>query len=333
MGAGMGWGDFDLDGFVDLYVGNGDYLGSRTGEAKLDQLFRNLAGTQFDNVTTVASPDGFGFAQGIAVGDSNRDGFEDVFVSSYGQNFLLVNQGDGSFQRQDLGSAGNEPVWKTGCIQIDLDDDGDLDIFATCYLDWTPENHHPCEYSGQVGYCGPGTYDATKDLVYENLGDGTFRMDPQALGMKESSKGLVVGALDVDGDRIPEIYVGSDLTKNRLYHRDSASKEYKNIADESGVATSKNGVAEATMGLALKDFDGNGKPDLFLTHYYQFKNTLYLNQGSRAFKDASYESRIKSLSFDYIGFGTIPVDYDCDGDFDLFIANGHVLGEHIPPFR
>ena len=331
MGAGIGWIDFDLDGFWDIYLGNGDQL---VGDSThVNQLFRNLNGTGFANISEFASPDGSGFTQGIAVGDSNQDGFEDILVSNFGQTYLLLNQGDGSFLKTAIASGEDESEWKASCIQVDLDQDGDLDIFVTCYIDWTVANHHPCTYKGVTGYCGPGTYEATRDLLFENNGDGTYTEKGLAAGVDYESKGLVVCAGDFNQDRVPEIYVGSDLTKNAFYVKQPGGFQFKNVADDTGVAASKNGLAEATMGFALRDFDTDGRLDLFLTHYYQNKNTLYLNQGDLLFKDASYESRIKALSFDSIGFGTVPVDYDNDADFDLFVSNGHVLGEGIAPFR
>jgi hypothetical protein len=330
MGSGLAWIDLDQDGWLDLYCGNGDSL---VGESwHKNQLFRNQAGKDFRNVTTAEMSDGGLFSQGIAVGDVNRDGFPDMVVANYGQNYLLVNQGDGSFDKRALGRVEDEPKWSTGCIMVDLDGDGDRDIVMTCYVDWSPEIHHPCPYNGVVGYCGPGTYASTHDLIYENLGDDQFREVHVEAGMDFPTKGLVVAAADFDQDRKPEVYVGSDLTPNAFYRVSEQGLKLENVANLAGVAVSKNGAAEATMGLALQDFDQNGQIDLFLTHYYQNKNTMYLNQGKGSFLDASFETRIKYLSFDSIGFGTAPIDYDRDSDFDLFVSNGHVLGEHIPPF-
>lgn len=331
MGSGIAWLDFDLDGFWDLYLGNGDSLIGKSSHR--NQVFRNLSGKRFDSVSELVSPDSNGFTQGLAVGDVNQDGFDDLFVSNYGKDYLLINQGDGSFDRQDIGGLGHGSVWGASAILVDLDSDGDVDLFQTCYVDWTVENHHPCVYQGVPGYCGPGTYGGTPDLVYINQGDGQWTESHSALGIDYQSKGLVVCAADFDDDRRPEIYVGSDLTNNAFYRWSPDEKKYQNVANDIGLAASKNGLAEATMGFAVRDFDGNGHIDLFLTHYFQNKNTLYLNQGDLFFRDASYESRIKALSFDFIGFGTIPLDYDGDSDFDLFISNGHVLGENIRPFR
>lgn len=335
MGSGMAWIDFDLDGYWDLYVGNGDAL--QGPSTHLNQLFRNHAGENFISVTDSASPDGSGFAQGMATGDFNRDGFEDLFVSNFGQSFLLVNLGDGSFEKRLVPAPEGNSNWGSSCVLVDLDSDGDLDIFLARYIEWNVELHRECRYSNTVGYCGPGQFQGTSDLLYENQGDGTFVEVHESAGIDFKSKGLAVCAADFDGDRIPEIYVGSDLTPNAYYRRTqtggSKQLSYANGSDDAGIASSKNGIDQATMGLAVCDFDQNGLPDLFLTHYYQDQNTLYLNQGKHLFKDASYESRIRATSLQTIGFGTVPIDYDNDGDFDLFVTNGHVLGKHIPPFR
>ncbi|MEC9093180.1 MAG: CRTAC1 family protein, partial [Planctomycetota bacterium] len=331
MGSGIAWVDLDLDGYLDLYLANGDSLSGTSSH--LNQVYRNCDGNRFENVTSFVSKDGKGFSQGLSVGDLNRDGFDDVFVTNFGQNYWLLNQGDGSFERLAVGEIAQEPRWSASCVLVDLEGDGDLDVFVASYIDWTVQNHHRCDYDGVAGYCGPGTYAATNDLIYENLGDGRFREIHREAGIDYQSKGLVVCAADFNHDRIPEIYIGSDLTRNAFYQKNPGEFRYTNVAEDVGLAASKNGLAEATMGFAVRDFDSNGHIDLFLTHYYKNKNTLYLNQDKLYFKDASYESRIKALSFDFIGFGTIPIDYDNDSDFDLFISNGHVLGENVSPFR
>ena len=136
-----------------------------------------------------------------------------LWLNVFGQNYLLLNLGDGSFSRQPVGDLASEPCWNTSCVQVDLDQDNDLDIVVASYVDWTVKNHHPCNYKGIAGYCGPGTYAATRDLVYENQGDGTYVEVGQSAGFDFKSKGLVVCAADFDHDRNPEIYLGSDLTQ------------------------------------------------------------------------------------------------------------------------
>ena len=195
-----------------------------------------------------------------------------------------------------------------------------------------------CVYGDRKGYCGPGRYDGVPDLVYLNQRDGTFRDAAAELGFNKSAgKGLAVVASDFNDDRKPEIYVANDMTANFLYTRCSdrvtepAAVCYEDVAGQSGCAVSGDGMNQASMGISCADFDGDGKIDIYLTDYYQMKNTLYHNLGEMLFEDDSLRTGVATSSLSYLGFGTWPLDYDSDGDADLFVANGHVLGSAIEP--
>jgi hypothetical protein len=336
MGGGVAWIDVDHDGWLDLFLTNGRSLDPSAPQANQPtcRLYRNLHGERFSEIT---SPSGAGitlFGQGCAVGDYDGDGFADLFVSGYGPD-----AGDGTFHDVTAEAGVSDPDWSTSSLWVDLDGDQYLDLFVTNYMDVTWENRKVCEYGGRPGYCGPGSYAGVQDRAYLNRGDGTFQESSERLGLRaENGKGLAVVAVDFDDDLLPEIYVANDMTANFLFTRRAESGDrsggatpYREVAAESGCAVSGSGLNEASMGIALADFDGDGRIDIYLTHYYRMKNTLYRNLGNLLFDDDSYRSRVAAASHESLGFGTAPIDYDRDGDFDLFIANGHVLGPEQQP--
>jgi enediyne biosynthesis protein E4 len=345
MGGGAAWVDFDGDGQLDLYLMNGSELGpgQRTppSEPHTNRLYRNVGHGQFQEVTHLTGTEEFGYGQGCSVGDFDGDGFPDLYLTNYGANVLLRNLGDGTFEDiTDLADVG-DPLWSTGAIWIDLDDDGLLDLYVVNYLDVTLANSKKCMYeTGVASYCGPGEYQGQPDRAYRNLGDGRFEEASEKLGLaSQEGKGLAVAAVDFNHDLRPEIYVANDMWANFLFTRDTAHRLpasaadqlYADVAIAAGAAFADNGNNEASMGIACGDFDGDGLTDIFLTHFYKQKNTLYRNLGSLLFQDDSRRTRIAATSFDSLGFGTVPFDFDRDGTLDLFVANGHVLGPLVQP--
>jgi enediyne biosynthesis protein E4 len=344
MGGGAAWIDFDGDGQLDLYLMNGTEVGPGerppSDEPHTNRLYRNRGG-RFVEVTDVAHASEFSYGQGCAVGDFDADGFPDLYLTNYGANVLLRNLGDGTFEDVTAEAEVDDPLWSSSAVWVDLDNDGLLDIYVVNYLDVTPANSKICTYEdGYRGYCGPGEYLGLPDRVYRNLGDGRFVEASEELGLaSQGGKGLAVAAVDFNHDLRPEIYVANDMWANFLFtrdtrHRDSALADdrlYADVAISAGAAFADNGNNEASMGIACGDFDGDGLPDIFLTHFYQQKNTLYRNLGSLLFQDDSRRTRIAATSFDTLGFGTVPFDFDRDGALDLFVANGHVLGPELQP--
>ena len=354
MGGGVGWLDFDLDGRLDLYMVDGSYLAAdQVNEGRyFNRLYRNTE-SGFQDISLSTGADGLEYGQGVAIGDFDADGFPDIFVANYGNNRLYRNQGDGSFRDVSIeaGFAGSQ--WSSSTLWLDIDRDGDLDLYVVNYMDVRADNLKKCRYQGVVGYCGPGEYDALFDSVYINNGNGTFVESAEQLGLRaENGKGLAISAMDFDLDGVPEIYVANDMTPNFLFStRDPfqdaeeeaeyedeeetqpPSKLYSELGIFSGTAASDVGQPEASMGISAADFDRDGLPDIFLTHFYSHKNTLYRNLGGLIFTDASKTSNIARTSFDTLGFGTVNLDYDLNGAIDLFIANGHVLGPEHPPYE
>ena len=349
MGGGAAWFDFDRDGWLDLFLVNGDELAAEPQRPKkhADSLYRNRDGQHFEEISGSAFAGTMGYGQGCAVGDFDADGFEDLYVSGFQTSTLLHNLGDGTFEDATAESSTRIKEWGASCVWLDINDDRNLDLYVVTYLDATLKNQQHCKFNGVSGYCGPGHYEAVVDRLFLNLGDGRFREVGEEVGIAiPEGKGLGITVLDFDLDGQNEIYVANDMTPNFLFQRQpgtasranpsdaiSVLPKYRDVAPESGCAVSDMGQNEASMGVACADFDGNGYYDIFLTHFYAQKNTLYRNLGGLQFEDDSRRSRIAATSFDMLGFGTVAFDYDRDGRADLFVANGHVLGPEHKPFE
>lgn len=342
MGGGVAWIDIDRDGQIDLYAVNGSSLWTDESEppdGHTNHLFRNVGGS-FVKVTQETDTGDPRFGQGCAVGDFNADGFDDLYIANYGRNTLLQSNGDGTFENVTDPSQTGTSGWSSSCVWFDANGDGLNDLYVVNYLNVTRENHRSCQYVDIEGYCGPGGWNGVDDILYLNDGNGTFHSQTSGTWSlpTESAKGLSVAVADFDEDRIPEVYVANDMMPNFLLKRlhnvsaeDDHSPLYQNMAGVAGCAVSNEGMNEASMGIACSDFDGDGLVDVFLTHFFESKNTLYRNLGELLFEDASRQSRIAASSFDKLGFGTVSFDANLNGSEDIFIANGHVLGPHHSP--
>ncbi len=343
MGGGVAWLDFDRDGKMDLYAVNGCRLWDSDPQQSVhvSRLFRNLDGKQFADVAFPSNSAANRYGQGVAAGDFNGDGFPDLHLSNFGANVLLVNNGDGTFDDVTQSAGVGDPSWSTSAVWFDADGDGQEDLYVVNYVDVTRDRHKVCQYNGKAGYCGPGSWNGVEDRLYVNLGDGRFQESARRLGIDSTGgKGLAVIVSDFDEDQRPEIYVANDMVENFLFTRSPTDQKtqgllprYHNVAERAACARSEDGRNEASMGIASADFDGDGRPDIFLTHFYQSKNTLYRNLGNLFFADDSKRMRIAAISYNSLGFGTVAADFDRDGDADLFIANGHVLGPAHNPYE
>ena len=346
MGGGAGWIDYDQDGKLDLYLVNGCQLAEdpfASTNRHQNRLYRNLGQGHFEDATLASSTGDRQFGHGCAVGDYDADGFPDLYISNFGSNTLLHNNGDGTYEDITGQARIGDRSWSFSCIWIDLDLDEDLDLYVTNYLDWDFANSQVCEQKGAVGYCGPGKYRGLADHVYLNQGDGTFQEAATRLGITGMHpKGLGVAGMDLDNDLRPEIYVANDESANFLFTTTAAVHTnetdgserllYQNRARETGCALSGDGFTEASMGIVCLDYNRDSHLDLFLTHFFEQKNTLYAGQPKLRFSDVSQQSGVVEPSWNRLGFGTVALDYDRDGWQDLVVANGHVLGPNCPPF-
>ena len=341
MGGGAAWLDVDLDGWLDLYLTEGCRLEkSAVGDGEhRDRLYRGRGTAGFRDVSAVAGIGDDHSGQGVAVGDYDADGFPDLYLANFGPAVLLHNNGDGTFSDVTAAAGIEFAKWGTSAAFADLDHDGQLDIYACTFLDNRLGNNKACDYPQGRGYCGPGSYVGEQDQVWVGRGDGTFVERSADLGFTETNgrgKGLAVSVVDLDDDLVPEVYVGNDMTPNYLYTRrapQGTPARYEELATSAGCAVSDDGENEASMGIVTEDFDGDGRPDLFLAHFYQAKNTLYQNLGQLLFADVSRKTRIAATSLHNLGFGTVGLDWDRDGRMEMFVATGHVLGPSVQPYQ
>ena len=341
MGGGAAWLDIDLDGWLDLYLTEGCRLEkSAVGDGEhRDRLYRGRGAAGFRDVSAVAGIGDDHYGQGVAVGDYDADGFPDLYLANFGPAVLLHNNGDGTFTDVTAAAGIAFAKWGTSAAFADLDHDGQLDLYACTFLDNRLGNNKACDYPQGRGYCGPGSYVGEQDQVWVSRGDGTFVERSADLGFTETNgrgKGLAVSIVDLDDDLVPEIYVGNDMTPNYLYtrrHPQGAPARYEELATSAGCAVSDDGENEASMGIVTEDFDGDGRPDIFLAHFYQAKNTLYQNLGQLLFADVSRKTRIAATSLHNLGFGTVGLDWDRDGRMEMFVATGHVLGPSVQPYQ
>ena len=341
MGGGAAWLDVDLDGWLDLYLTEGCRLEkSAVGDGEhRDRLYRGRGTAGFRDVSAVAGIGDDHYGQGVAVGDYDADGFPDLYLANFGPAVLLHNNGDGTFTDVTAAAGIEFAKWGTSAAFADLDHDGQLDLYACTFLDNRLGNNKACDYPQGRGYCGPGSYVGEQDQVWVSRGDGTFVERSADLGFTETNgrgKGLAVSIVDLDDDLDPEVYVGNDMTPNYLYTRRSAEgapARYEELATSAGCAVSDDGENEASMGIVTEDFDGDGRPDIFLAHFYQAKNTLYQNLGQLLFADVSRKTRIAATSLHNLGFGTVGLDWDRDGRMEMFVATGHVLGPSVQPYQ
>lgn len=333
-GGGCGWIDFDRDGFCDLYFVQGGNPTASTTDSQPDNcLYRNLGGQEFVEVTVPSGTGDRSYGQGIAVGDYDNDGFDDIYLTNVGADYLLQNQGDGTFRRLETQMTRDPPEWSSSAAWGDLDRDGDLDLYVAHYADYDP--HHPklCfRKSGEPATCHPKDVDPSPDRCYRNNGDGTFESVEQQWGLYgEGNRALGVAILDFNLDGWVDLYIANDTTENFLFINQEG-KGFKNLARFLGCAVNSNGSAQASMGIAVGDYDANGYIDLYLSHFHDEWNTLYQNLGESGFRDVTTATGLAFPTMNKLGFGTIMEDYDHNGKQELIVVNGHiddVIESHI----
>jgi len=330
MGAGAAVFDADLDGDLDLYFVQSGALplqAERAGEPP-NELWLNDGGMRFSNHTAMSGDAAHrGYGMGASVGDTNGDGYEDLFVTNLGADVLLAGEPGASF-RDVTGAAGISVTgWSGGAIFFDPDNDGDLDLFITGYLEIDIEHPQVCglQREGWRSYCHPDAYAGVPDSYWLNLGDGRFRDATESAGLCDSAgKGLGAVASDLDGDGHLDIYVANDSVENRLWLGDGAG-HFKDGTLLAGVGVNGLGLTEAGMGLATGDVDGDLQLDLFVTNFDDESNTLYRAEGAGLFSDITQIAGLEGSSRLSVGFGALLEDFDGDGDLDIAVANGHII--------
>lgn len=330
MGGAAAWLDYDGDGLLDLYLANSAGTEVFRPERPLrGALYRNEGNGEFTEVTegTGTGAEGL-FGMGVAVGDYDNDGDPDLVVTGYRKLLLFRNSGEGTF-RDVSGPAGVAlpDKWGSSAAWLDFDNDGWLDLAVVNYLDWSPENNLRCGEMrpGYRSYCHPNKYRGQTPNLFRNLGNGQFEDVSERVGLEDyAGNGLGIVCFDYDRDGWMDIFIANDSMPNFLF-RNVGGRQFEEVAFFAGVALGENGETEAGMGVDAADYDGDGWPDLYITHLDFEFDRLYRNGTDGTFRDATFESGIGYATFDVSGFGTGFIDYDNDGWRDLFVANGHVL--------
>ena len=353
LGGGVAVLDFDGDGLLDLYFpGGGSFEGpdGRKITGRAGRLYRNLGGWKFRDVTAEAGLDHLAggadwfYSHGAAVADYDRDGWPDLLVTGYGRVALFHNEPDGKGGRRfaDVSRAAGllgPHFWATSAAWGDLDGDGFPDLYVCQYVNWSNHNDPACTgYRAGVprDICAPGKFDSRPHALYRNKGDGTFEDVTRSCGLRcdrpdrEYGKGLGVLFVDVDGDGRPDVYVANDTTDNFLYLNRSTPGRIR-IEErglELGVARDDNGVMNGSMGVDAADFDGGGRPSLWVTNYENEFHGLYRNRsagGRLLFNFHTAAAGLGAVGPNFVGFGTAFLDVDGDGWEDLVVSNGHVM--------
>ncbi len=326
-GAGTAFLDYDGDGWLDLYMVNGGRIpGLSTAPLVANELYRSRGDGTFVPCAQQAGVDDTGFGMGAVVGDYDNDGDPDLYLTNFGANLLYRNTGDGRFADASTGVA--DTGWGTSAAFADIDLDGDLDLYVGNYVEYPIADPVICRVgnSEERLYCDPRKFAGQIDRLYINGGaesDWTFVDRTREMGLENTSGkelGVIFGDIDNDGD--PDLYLANDMTPNMLYRNDGTRFVEKGLA--SGTSLNDEGGIEAGMGVDMADADGDGHLDLFVTNFQWESNTLYRNLGRGFFADATVASGINKVSMSHLGFGTGFLDFDNDGDLDLFVANGHV---------
>ena len=340
MGPGAGLLDYDNDGDLDVYLAQGELLGSGTplvplpeGQPPGDRLYRNDLevrpdGTRtlrFTDVTEESGVPAGGYGMGVAAGDYDNDGWVDLYLTRFGRNRMLRNRGDGTFADVSAATGADEPSWGVPASFFDFDRDGWLDLFVGNYLNYTLDTHTQCyNRAGPPDYCPPEVSPPAPSRLYRNRGDGAFADVTAAAGLaREFGPALGAAAADYDGDGRIDLFVANDQQENQLWINQGGGR-FRNLALPRGVALGAAGDAKADMGVDAGDFDNDGDEDLFITELTGQGSTLYVNDGAGLFEDLSAAYGIRAASLPYTGFGAGWIDVDNDGWLDVVAVNGSV---------
>src|SRR3984893_14699982 len=335
-GTGVAIFDYDNDGWPDIFIVNGTKLeGFPAGKGQTNHLHLNNNVGTFTDVTEKAGLARTGWGQGVCVGDYDNDGWDDLHVTYYGKNILYHNNGNGTFTdvSDKAGVTGSGKAWGTGCAFVDYDRDGRLDLMVANYVDFdlsttpAPGERSSCIWKGVPVMCGPQGLPGAKNILYHNRGDGTFENVTTKAHVDQTTGhyAFSVTTLDFDDDGWPDIFVACDSTPSILY-RNNRDGNFTDGDVTAGAAFNEDGRAQAGMGSTVSDYNGDGKLDIFKTNFSDDSATLYRNNGDGTFDDVAYRAGL-GLNTQYLGWGTMFLDFDNDGWPDLLLVNGHVYPE------
>jgi enediyne biosynthesis protein E4 len=334
MGPGVALFDYDNDGRLDIFLVNGAPLDDptpvgaipqKTGPKYWNRLFHQKPDGTFEDTTEKAGLQGAGYGMGVAVGDYDNDGFEDLYVTAYGGNKLYHNNGDGSFtdvtEKAGVGGSG----WSTSAAWVDLDNDGLLDLVVLRYLQWDFSDIWCGEHrEGYRSYCHPDVFPAIAPLVYHNEGNGHFTEVARKIGLAKPAKGLGIAIADYDHDGNIDLFFANDSMIEFLYHN-KGNGQFEEVGLMSQVAVDGDGRTYAGMGVDFADYNNDGWPDLVVTDLANQRYALYKNEGDGTFTYSSFATGFGKITMPHSGWGVRFLDYDNDGWKDLLIAQGHDL--------
>lgn len=334
MGSGIALFDYDNDGRLDIFLVNGAPLrdpepsGSipqKTNSKYWNRLYHQKPDGTFEDVTEKAGLQGSGYGMGVAVGDYDNDGYDDLYVTAYGGNKLYHNNGDGTFtdvtDKAGVGGSG----WSTSAAWVDLDNDGLLDLVVLRYLDWDFRDIWCGQRKeGYRTYCHPDIFQAVSPLAYKNGGNGSFTEISAKIGLSKPGKGLGIALADYDRDGHVDVFVANDSMIEFLYHNKNDGT-FEDVAIQAGAAVDSNGRTYAGMGVDFSDYNNDGWPDLVVSNLAGQTYAMYQNNGDGSFNYASDTSGFGRITQPHSGWGVAFIDYDNDGWKDVLIAQGHDL--------
>ncbi|MGH9841820.1 MAG: CRTAC1 family protein [Blastocatellia bacterium] len=336
MGGGVAFFDYDNDGWLDVYLTNTPTVASfKANQLPSNRLFRNNGDKTFTDVTAKAGVGFRGWSLGVSVADYDNDGDEDLYLTNFSANVLYRNDGNGSFTDVTKAAGVGDARWSASSGWADYDNDGDLDLFVANYVEFDLGNPPEfgkgryCIYKSLEVLCGPRGMRGAGDALYRNDtkpgGDATFTDVARAAGVADERGSFGLGAAwsDLDDDGDPDLYVANDTQPNLLYWN-QGNGAFKEAGLLAGAAVDVNGKARAGMGVAIGDYDNDGRFDLSVTNFSDEAYALFRNQGGGEFSDKAVNANIARTSLPYLGWANFLADFDNDGWRDLFAANGHV---------
>jgi hypothetical protein len=337
MAGGVAVFDYNNDGNLDIFFTNGADIVTlnKTSSKYSNRLFRNNGNGTFTDVTEQSGLAGTGYDVGVAIGDYDNDGYEDIFVGGVHRNSLYHNNGNGTFTdvttKAGLAQPDKEfgPLWSVGGAWVDVNNDGLLDLFVVNYMSWNVNKEPDCKWEGKPEYCHPKMYKALPNQLFLNNGDGTFKDVSAQSGIRSHlGKGMGVGVADYDGDGLPDIFVANDKVFNFLFHN-KGHVRFDEVAFEAGVSLPEQGNVISGMGVDFRDLDNDGRPDITLVGLDNETFPVYRNDGKAGFTDITAKSGMALLSSPMAGYSANIADFDNDGWKDIFVSRGHVQSPNM----
>ena len=332
MAGGVAVFDYNNDGNLDIFFTNGADINTlqKSSPKYYNRLFRNNGDGTFTDVTEKAGLAGTGYDTGVAIGDYDNDGYEDIFVAGVYRNTLYHNNGDGTFtdvtEKAGLAQPDKEygPLWSIGAGWVDVNNDGLLDLFVVNYLKWDGSKEPPCTFEGRPEYCHPKYYKELPNQLFMNQGNGKFVDISVSSGIRSHlGKGMAVGIADYDGDGLPDLFVSNDKLFNFLFHNKGNGK-FEEVGFEAGVALPEHGNLISGMGVDFRDLNNDGHPDIALVALDGETFPVYQNDGKSGFLEITAKSGMSLLSNPMAGYSVNVADFDNDGWKDLFVSRGDV---------